>query len=276
MGQYVIEVLFGAFGAFFLTLMTVAKIRQAMPSGKEWLKVWPALKKLHKNKAFAVPFYSALLPYLLGVWQPRVIDGFSRRDRSEYNFEGRTAGWVEPKDDEVAERGAALTEPGLTDEKPIRGAQSLSVQVQLDGSEGGRAAHKNQGEVMVYVKSTPPRTGASGQALDLRGRTASALVQIPDQALVSKIGADPIYLQPFFETCSQPPYRFNGSSEDIHATGIIQLRTKLFDSRSSDICKIGVKLGLKEVDRNRYDGHINVDSVDWCSGWAPLCWLVFW
>lgn len=184
-------------------------------------------------------------------------------DRSEYGFEdSNDVGWVASKDEK---RGLAFSSAGISSAFKIRGKSSMLVHVNLDGTEEGRRANLHQGEIMVDVRFHRSRSHLSDlvlTSLDFSNETITGGISIPP-TLVGKDPSHPIFVQMFLEPCDASKPRFSlYPPRDIAQAGLLGFKNKT-TSAMNEICKMGIKMGLNDVDHNVYVGEIYIDAIDW-------------
>lgn len=184
-------------------------------------------------------------------------------DKSEYPFEDpNDVGWVPSKDER---RGLAFSSVGISSAFKIRGKSSMLVHINLDGTVEGRKANLHQGEVIVDMRFHRPRSYASELALtslDFSHETITGGIFIP-HTLVGKDPSHPIFIQIFLEPCDAAQPRFSlHPSWDITQAGLLGFKNKTTRAMN-EICKMGIKMGLNDVDHNVYVGDIYLDAIDW-------------
>lgn len=205
-------------------------------------------------------------------WASKGIDyAFVHSCQYEFEDTNKLPGWIVAKDHE---RGFALSNTGISNLYYVKGKASMSVHVELDGTEEGRGANKDEGEVYVDVRLyKPSRESNLTTSLDLSNKTLKASIVFPnDTKLGGKLGKEPNFVQLFLETCGAESERFDLTPpENITGPGKLDLKYKM-DASKNNICKIGIKIGMypgnpkqgiKPKDHNIYTGDIFIDCVDW-------------
>ena len=220
------------------------------PVRKSKTRTWPTWMKV----VFVVTALlgAAFVFYIL------VIRGSVTGDESRYNFEEAGVVWDVSSDASI---GRSLKNPELSTQYATKGESSMRVQVILDGTEEGM----NQGEVFVDFRLQLPRGISENtdlmSGLDLINRRISAALFLPSDSLIARDSARPTYAQLFQEECRTGQRRML-SHQDLDHTGRYLLKGTV-DSSIRETCLIRIKVGMNPEDRNRYEGYIYIDAVDW-------------
>lgn len=205
---------------------------------------------------------------ILTIWGRQVAIVIVEPATSQYDFEASPVCWTIPGQSDCKERGCAFGPVGQSPYHVVDGQRSMAVQVALDGSPEGRAEGRHQGEVFVNIERCLPRGTSREIPVDLLGVTITAWVTIPDteRDLLSRTReTHPGFLQLFLETCGRKPAKLLDADEfeEVKDTGAYKLTFVSYEPDAASVCRLGIKMGLNDLDGGTYEGTIYVDAVGW-------------